>query len=146
MRPVAGGRPGTEVIPTGWAEAHQPVVEKTLVDAVVSLADPTATAMEFNESTRQNELTSAPAYYTGGARIQILDQQGQQVGVPSGDPEDQSDYLVVVAASVGAVREGHRVTVDSCDDEALEGLQLRVDTVARGSHRWERDLFCSLTG
>lgn len=138
--------PGTRVIPDGWAVHHQPVVEGTMVDATVALRDPTAppTSSGWNPATEQNETVPAAAYWTGGARIQMLNQQGSQPVVAE-DQETVAGYLVVVSAAVAAVREGHRVAVTACDDAALTGRELKVVTVARGSHRWERDLFCELT-
>jgi hypothetical protein len=143
MRPVAQGRPGTQVIPDGWAAAHQPVVEGTLVDATVELRDPNMRSTSWSEGSQQVETTPAGPYWTGGARIQILAQQGKQPVVAE-DQESVANYLVVVPASVTPV-EGHRVKVTASDDPALTGKSLRVITVARGSHRWERDLFCELT-
>lgn len=144
MRPVAPGRPGTEVIPTGWAAQHAAVVERTMVDAEVSLSDPSAPVVTgFDESTQQTTRVSAPPYWTGGARIQVLNQQGRQV-VAAEDPETVASYLVVVPSSVVA-GEGHLVRVTESDDPALTGQHLQVITVARGSHRWETDLFCSFT-
>jgi hypothetical protein len=145
MRPIAQGRPGTEVIPTGWAAAHQPVVEGTLQDAFVELSDPTAApvASGWSDTNQQNETIPAGPYWAGGARIQILAQQGKQPVVAE-DQESVANYLVVVPADVNA-SEGHRVKVNVSDDPALTGKSLRVVTMARGSHRWERDLFCELT-
>jgi len=144
MRPVAQGRPGTEVIPTGWAAQHAVVVERTMVDAEVSLRDPSApVSTAWDESTQQTTRVPAPPYWTGGARIQVLNQQGRQL-VAAEDPETVASYLVVVPASVVA-GEGHLARVNASDDPALTGQHLQVVTVARGSHRWERDLFCSLT-
>lgn len=146
MRPVAQGRPGTEVIPTGWAAAHQPVVEGTMVDAEVSLRDPDAPPVSsaWDPVTEQMVTVLAGQYWTGGARIQILAQQGKQP-VVADDQESVANYLIVVPAAVSTVVEGHLVKVAESDDPALTGKTLRVVTVARGSHRWERDLFCQLT-
>lgn len=134
------------VIASDWAAAHQPVVDGTLTAATVSLRDPQAPPQStgWDDATQQNVTVPAGPYWTGGARIQILDQQGKQPVVAE-DQESVANYLVVVTGSVGAVREGHRVKVTDCDDAALTGRELRVVTVARGSHRWERDLFCELT-
>lgn len=144
MRPVATGRPGTEVIPTGWAQAHQPVVEGTMRDAKVTLRDPSAPPQStgWNPETEQNETVPAAAYWSGGARVQILAQQGRQPVVAE-DQESVANYLIVVPAAVTA-SEGHRAKVTSSDDPTLTGKELVVITVARGSHRWERDLFCQL--
>lgn len=136
--------PGTKVIPTGWAAAHQPVVEGTMTDATVALRDPSApVSTGFNEATQQTTRVPAPPYWSGGARVQMLNQQGKQP-VSAEDQETVANYLVVVPADV-AGGEGHMVKVTGCDDPTLTGKSLKVVTVARGSHRWERDLFCELT-
>jgi len=142
VRPVAQGRPGTQVIPTGWAAAHQPVIEGTLTAATVELRDPNMRSTAWNEGSQQVETSLAGPYWTGGARIQILAQQGRQPVVAE-DQESVANYLIVVPASVNA-SEGHRVKVIASDDPALTGKSLRVMSVARGSHRFERDLFCEL--
>ncbi len=145
MRPVAQGRPGTEVIPTGWAAAHAPVVEGTMRDAVAALRDPTATSgMGWNPTSEQMESIPAEAYWTGGVRVQMLNQQGREP-VSAGDQETVADYLVVVPVDVEAA-EGHRVLITDSDDPLLNDHELRVVTVVRGTHRWERDLFCELVG
>lgn len=138
--------PGTRVIPPGWAAHHQPVVEDTLSDATVALTDPTAAPVSsaWDNTTEQIKTVAAAAYWTGGARIQVLNQQGRQP-VAAEDQETVAGYLVVVPATVTQVVEGHRVTVTDVDDAALLGKSLRVVIVARGSHLWERDLFCELT-
>lgn len=142
MRPVAQGRPGTEVIPTGWAAQHRPVVEKTMVDAIVELRDPTGLVSGWDEASEQVKASASPAYWSGGARVQILDQQGKQP-VAAEDPESVANYLIVIPADVAPV-EGHLVKVTAVDDQALQGRSLRILTVARGSEMWERDLFCEL--
>lgn len=134
------------VIPADWATHHQPVVEKTMLDATVTLRDPAAVTgpAGWNDATEQVTKTTAGPYWTGGARIQVLNQQGRQP-VAADDPETAAGYLVVVPAAVGSVLEGHLVKVTKSDDPLLTDRTMRVVMVARGSHRWERDLFCELT-
>lgn len=134
------------VIPLDWSEHHRQVVEGTMASATVELRNPTAaaTSQEWDDETEQWVTVPAGAYWSGGARIQMLNQQAQPVVVAS-DPETVADYLVVVPATVAGVKAGHRAKVASCDDPDLVGKTLRVQTVAYGSHRFERDLFCELT-
>lgn len=134
-----------QVIPADWAEAHQPAVEGTMVDATVALRDPSAPATSTVWSDELEQWVSVPAgtYWAGGARIQMLNQQGRQP-VAAEDQEAVASYLVAVPAVVEAV-EGHRVKVVVSADPLLTGRELRVVTVARGSQRFERDLYCELT-
>ncbi|MDN4173922.1 DUF6093 family protein [Nocardioides sp. SOB77] len=134
------GRPGTRALPAGWAAAQQPVVETTMLDATVALREP-GTTQDWSEADQENVATAKPAYWTGGARIQAL-AAGRTV-VTADDPEATADYLISVSAAVAPI-ETHLLTVTASSDPALTGRTFTVDQVVRGSHRFERDLFCTL--
>lgn len=126
---------------------HQPVVEGTMREATIELRDPAAapTSTGWDDASEQQVTVPAGPYWTGGARIQMLNQQAQPVVVAS-DPETVADYLIVVPAAVNGAKVGHRAKVAACpSDPDMVGKTLRVQSVAFGTHRFERDLFCELT-
>ena len=149
MRPVAQGRPGTEVIPAGWSADHRPVVKGTFT-ATVAIRHPGGTQGAFDPETGTYPNTPHPAHYGAGAtepnaRIQVQpifsgerDTAGQLVSV--------AGYLVVVdrdTSTATAVGDICKVTaVDDNGDPSLVNRELTVSGVARGSLAWERDLTC----
>ncbi len=136
------GRPGSRVVPTGWAEAHRPTVA-TSWNGAITIRDPESYTEAWDNGLEQNVQTPAAAYYTGAARIQQLTGRGTGRAVIAADPEQVADYLVVVDADT-EVAEGHAVTVVTADDARLEGREMTVVRVATGTERFERDLFCEL--
>lgn len=142
MRPVATGRPGTSVIPTGWAEAHQPVVEGTMT-ATVTLREPGGTQGPFDETTGTYPLVPHPPYATVPCRVQAVHTMARRINVAE-DVLTVVGYLVTIPAALTGVRPGHLAAVTDSSDPDLDGLVLNVDDVVLGSLRFERDLFCSL--
>lgn len=134
------GRPGTAVIPSGWAEGHRPVVDKTGT-AACTIRVP-GTVQGWDDTTEQNESTPNAAYYTGSCRVQSLATQARQVTV-AGDPETIASHLVVVPATISPAT-NDLVKVTASGDTLLDGRVLRVVQVVYGSLRFERDLFCVL--
>lgn len=144
MRPrQAIGRPGTPVIPANWAASHQPVAEKAQTAAACELREP-GTVQTWNPVTDQMDTAPHAAYYTGGCAVVPLTNDAR-IAVQAEDPETVTGYLVTVPAVVGLVLDGHLVKITSSDDTALTGRVLTVKDVVRGSHRFERDLICTLT-
>lgn len=140
-RRLHAGRPGSRVIPTGWAAAHRPTIETSL-NGAVAIRDPDDFTQTWDTGLKQNVSTHAAPYYTGPARIQQLQQAADRV-VSADDPEQVADYLVVITADQD-VAENHRVRVTTADDTQLEGREMQVVRVVLGTERWERDLFCTL--
>lgn len=136
----AYGRPGTTVIPPGWAQGLRPVAEGTQT-AVVEIRHP-GTRQAWSDQLEQNVEVPNAAYYTDTARVQALGTQARPV-VAVGDREVIAQYLVTVPAAVTPT-ELDLVTVTSSGDAALDGRTLLVVQVARGSLIVERDLFCTL--
>jgi hypothetical protein len=136
------GRPDTPVIPTDWGTSHAPVVEKTM-PGTVALRLPGGTPGGFDTETQQTGLTPHAAYATVACRIQALAGEARVVATAD-DEETSADYLIAVPRSVHQVREGHLGKVTDTGDPALDGRTLSVVQVARGTHRFERDLFCTL--
>lgn len=136
------GRPGWPAPLDGWAAVHQPVAEKTMTGATVEIREP-GTTQQWDADTEQMVAAPRIPYWSGGARIQALNTQGRLVSAAE-DPESVAGYLVAVPADV-APSEGHLIRVAACDaDSALVERTLTVDQVVRGSHRFQRDLLCTL--
>ena len=146
MRPVSNGRPGTAVIPTGWAASLRPAAVGTMT-ATVSVRHKGSTTV-FDGT--QTVTTPLPSYAADvPARVLAVTTKEHTV-VAAGDPVHVRGYLVTVpvafdnADAAGGVAEEDLVTVTACDDWALVGKTLRVDDLIRGSDVVERDLFCTL--
>ncbi len=100
----------------------------------------------FNDTSGQVELIPHPAYATDlPCRVQALTAQARTVAAAAGDDEVVADYLITVPLATNGVLEGHLATVTDTGDPDLDGHTLRVVQVVRGTHRFERDLFCTLT-
>lgn len=144
MRPVATGRPGTEVIPTGWAAAHQTPVEGTMTAARCSLRRP-GTTTAWDEASQSTVTTPLPPYAADvPCRVQALNTAASDVQTAE-QTITVAGYLVAVPADVAGVEVNDLVDITLSDDPDLTGAALQVDSVARGSHRFERDLFCTLS-
>lgn len=133
MRPAATGRPGTRVIPDGWADAHQTALAGTRTATV---------ALRHARTTRD---PAAP--YAAGipARIQALLAGGKTAEVAS-DTVSVRGYLVTLPLdqTAAAVKAGDLIDVTTADDPQLTGMTLHVQDVVRGSLLFERDIFCTL--
>lgn len=133
--------PNTRVIHRDWATRHRRVVEGTLRGRV-SLREP-GTTQAWSNTAEAMVATPKTAYAVDvPARVQALSGQARVLQLAD-DTEVIADYLVVVPAD-RVVATGHLVDVTASDDAALTGRSLRVEKVARGTERFERDLFCTL--
>lgn len=142
VRPVATGRPGTEVIPTGWAAGHQAAADGTKT-ARVALRLP-GTTSRWDEAS-QSTVTEPYAPYASDvpARVQALANDARVITAAE-QTVTVTGYLIAVPADLAPQR-GHIVTVSGSGDPLLDGRELKVDDVVRGSLRFERDLYCSLS-
>ncbi len=136
----AYGRPGSEVIPHDWSSSHAPVVEATLTGScrVLPPTDPTdlVAAADLTVSAAAGEAT-----HTGPFRLQ---QQNAQAAVAMlGDQfQTTAAYLIVLRADA-EIPYGAGVVIDTCpEDPTAVGRRFTVRKVARGSQRFERDLWC----
>lgn len=134
------GRPGTAVIPAGWAAGLAPVADGTRT-AACSLRRP-GTAQAWSEELQQNVEVPLPAYWTGTVRVQALATQARPV-VVVGDREVVAQYLVTAPAAVDP-DELDLLALSDTGDPALDGATLTVLQVVRGSLLVERDMFCTL--
>lgn len=138
----ATGRPGTPVIPTGWATAHATVVEGTL-RGVVELRHP-GTQQAWSDTADGMVAVPLDPYATA-VPARILELTGEARVVHAGeDTELIVDFLVVIPAAQAGLAERDLVTVTSSGDLLLDGRVLQVERVLRGTERFERDLLCTL--
>ncbi|GAB2762061.1 DUF6093 family protein [Nocardioides pakistanensis] len=142
MRPPATGRPGTEVIPTGWATGHGTAADGSKT-ATVTLRQP-GTTTSWDEANQRTVSTPLAPYATDvPARIQALTNDARTV-----DAAEQqvtvAGYLVAVPLALDPAV-GDLIQVTSSGDPTLDGRDLTVVDVVRGSLRLERDLFCTLS-
>lgn len=139
-RPGSPGRPGTAVIPPAWEQHHQPVAEGTFT-AQCRLRDPAADVEgPFDPDTGTRPVTKAAPYYDGPCRVQQM--HTPRRGETAEQQTAEHDYLVQVPKTVTGVREKHRIEIYGSNDAALNGRELHVADVMRGSLTWSRDLVC----
>lgn len=140
------GRPGTPVIPVGWAAAHRPVVTKTL-QGTCSIRHPGGTPGTFNPETLEYEGGSAnAAHFTGPCSLEdlpalvkqtlVAEEQVPTVGyLVTLDWDDAPDTMVDDIVTIGAAGPN--------GDPSLTGKQLTVRAIERGTRSWSRALLCT---
>lgn len=141
-RPVGYGRPGTKVIPDGWAASQAKVIENTL-DFTVTIAPP-GTARAFNNETDQTETAVAAALYSGPASVTPIVENAEHP-VLADDQVPTRRYQVelkhVTAGLAAALDVGLIITVDvSPETELPAGSHLRVTAVEVASRHFGRIL------
>lgn len=132
------------VIPADWSAHHRQVFDGTR-DATVTLRRPGGTKGAFDPVTGTYPVTPHPAYYTGGARIQILTGTSRDV-LAAEQQVTTLRYSVLLDDTVdGAqVEDLCRVTAMTDNgDQTLIDRDLTVEAVVRGSLHWERRLVCT---
>lgn len=140
------GRPGTQVIPDGWAANLAPVVNGTHT-VPATLRHP-GTVESWDEASQQMGHTPLAAYWTGRARFQALVGGGRRRDTPtdSGDAVHITNYLVALPLDVVDVKPGDLVTVGGPPgDPALEGRTLLIKDVTDGELELERVCYGYLT-
>jgi hypothetical protein len=133
-------RPGTQVIPTGWAAYHRPTAEATMTDTV-ELRRPSSASV-FDEAAGSSAYPDPTTLATTSARIQRLPRRGG-----SDDVGDRAVvvqlYQVSLPVSAPEVRIDDQVYVTTAaTDPQLVGVLLTVREVRLGSQVWQRDLMC----
>lgn len=136
------GRPGTQVIPAGWAVGQRPVAQGTMT-AAIALRVPGGTKGPFNPTTGTYPVVPHPVYATARCRVQALTNVPRQVDAAE-DEVTVSAYLVTVPAGTLGLQVGHVGVVTGSGDALLDGRELKVDDIIRGTLLVERDLLCSL--
>lgn len=135
----AQGRPGTRVIPVDWNESHAQVVERAMRGTC--LIRRPGTTQEWSDAEDQMVAVPHAPYFSGACRVQALRGEARVVHT-AGDREVVADYLITVPLPVD-VAEQDLVEVTAGDAALTAPLQ--VLHVARGTERFERDLYCTLT-
>lgn len=136
------------VLPDDWAAHHAQVAEGLMTQATISLRKPGGTGSHFDAGVGHTVTTPFPPFAADvPARILAL----TEVRVPPADAVD--DQIRIIGYRVSIPR-GHAeadllpsavITVITCDgDLLLEGRELEVSDVVRGTHLFERDLICTL--
>jgi hypothetical protein len=143
MRAIATGRPGTRVIPTDWEATNRPAVEATMT-ATIAWRIPGGTKGPFDEDTGTYPTVPNTPYTTVPCRVQAMATMARRVENAE-QAMTVAGYLVTVPAATTGIRVGHLGHVTGTGDPDLDGHDLHVDDVVRGSLRFERDLFCTLT-
>lgn len=131
--------PGSRVIHSQWETHHQPVVEGTFT-ARIRLRHATEDSETPNPATGVPTVVKATPYYDGPCRIQQLHQP--QSGETAGQVESTHDYLVQVPKAVTGARVLDVGEVYQSGDASLNGRDLEVSDVTRGSLTWSTDLVC----
>lgn len=142
------GRPGTPVIPAAWSQAPRVVMAGTRT-AQVALRHPGAATGDFDPATGTYPGAQNAAYWTGTARVQASPVFGGGAKDIAGEAVTEVAYLVAIDVTAddpaGALQVGDLVDVTALDDNgdlSLVGRTLTVQSIARGSLAWERDLVC----
>lgn len=137
------GRPGTEVLPAAWSTGHRPAVEAALT-AACSIRHPGGTAGGFNATTGASTTTPFAAHYAGPCSVEVLPAL-EQAAVTGDQQVTTLGYRVTVAYDAApALKVGDLVTITAVDangDPSLVGQVLKVQSFARGSVAWERDIY-----
>jgi hypothetical protein len=140
----AQGRPGTPVIPTGWAEAHSHVIDRALSTASTVTIGPAGGTSQWNEGLGRTVTQPAAAVYDGPAELMAAD-LGRAVTVVE-DPIKTRVYDVTLPYDASAlVAVDHVITVDAGDPDPMLAVRtLHVSAIERGTRRFSRVLLAVL--
>jgi hypothetical protein len=135
------------VIPEDWGRNHAPVAAGTR-NAVVTLRRPATTEWDPDAADGRGATVTTPgAVYASqvSARIQAQINRSHNDTTTAEETVTVPPYLVTVDHDLQP-HDGDEVQVVTCaGDPTLVGQPLRIDHVLRGTERFERDLFCTLT-
>lgn len=134
--------PGTRVIHQDWSR-HHAAAAAGAATGTCEIRDPAVTGEEvFDPGTGQTTVTPAAPVYTGPCRVQALSSRDRPIDAV-GEAVTTPPYLVQLAFDAPAVGEGWPVKITACPDDAqLVGRTLTVRSVAYGTQRFTRDLYC----
>lgn len=141
----AQGRPGTKVIPDIWESSHAVVVGKTRTAEITIFGRNTDDAEPvMNADFTYDAGNPAATLYTGPARIQSLGSALDSQVLAADQAVATSGYLIVIDRDADNIPVGSIVQVTASTDPTLTtDRRLVVRKIARGSLRWERDLWCT---
>lgn len=141
----AHGRPGTRVIPAGWAASHALVVAKTY-DCQVTIAPPATGTATYDRDQHQTVTPDVIPVYTDAAEIMLVSDTAGRTDAADEDIALRR-YEVKLLADAAGIEPGHIVTIDDCPgdpDLTRPGVRLVVDAVERGAQRFSRVLHATL--
>lgn len=135
------------MIPRDWNSSHAPVVEAAM-RARVSIEHDAATKT-FDNTTGRTSYTGSPYIVSAPARIQaVRESAAREPSQTAGETIRVTGYLVALPLDVegdGDLLVGDLVTVlDAGDSLLASSTVLRIVEIARGTERFERDLFCQI--
>lgn len=142
----AQGRPGTRIFPKDFEASHGVVVGKAATATVLIFPPPAGTGATMNADFTYATPDPATAIYGSqdsgpNARIQVLG--AQESAALAVDQEVVTvGYLVVIDRNADIPLDAVVQITASSDTTLLGDRRLVVRKIARGSVRWERDLWC----
>lgn len=141
----AQGRPGTAVIPAGWATSHAQVINRAVATASTVMIGPAGGASAWNEGLGRTVTAAAAPVYAGPAAVMVVTDTTRALTVVE-DPIKQRVYEITLPHDATALIEvEHVVFVQAGDpDPMLAGRDLQVAQIERGSRRFSRVLLAVL--
>lgn len=157
-RPLHYGRPGSQVIPTGWAESQAPVITNLLASSgcTITITPPVGATgsgtTAWNPETKATETTAAtPAYgpevapHAGVASI-TLTAEGPVLDIVDTRPTTTTyEVRLPWDAPVACDAVGGVIDVVTDPDADLVGKTLIVQQAERDTRRFSRILYATLT-
>lgn len=140
----AQGRPGTQVFSKDWETSHAVAVGKSFRAMIkITMAPALGTAPELDASYNVVDPVTQATLYEGPARIQVLGSALDNQALSADQAVSTAGYLVVIDREADDIPVEAVVQILESTDPTLGGnRRLTVRKVARGSERWERDLWC----
>lgn len=132
------------VIPVDWSAHHRGVTAATHT-VTVTLRRPGGVRGAFDDATGTWATTPYPAYYTGSARVQVLD-AGEQEHAAAEQQVSTLGYAVMLDHAVTTMQLEDLCTITAVDDNGdawLVDRQMTVKAMETGSLHWERRLLCT---
>lgn len=143
-RPVGYGRPGTRVVPEGWAENFA-AIETTTYESTIIIA-PAAAAPTWDPVLRQTTTTAPDAAYDGPASLRppTRDDLAPAQQNVAEDLVRVTDLEVCLPMFTGGIEPGMVVTIVDSPDATLTGRTATVAYVEHGDRRFTRLLGATL--
>ena len=138
------GGAGSQVIPTGWADAAASVVERSVATSGCTVRiGPPGGASAWNAEARKVETPTAAPVYEGPAEIMLAGDTGDGERTTAEVDVQAATYQVRLPVALAGVEPGHQVLVVT-DPDLPAGAVLTVTQVAHGSRRFSRLVYATL--
>jgi hypothetical protein len=131
-------RPGTPVIPAGWAAHHRPTLAATWT-ATGAITHPSSAPGVFNPSAGRDTVTTPTTVWSGPLRLQQLTRLGDGQ-IDFGEQSRALSTARVTLPLEATPDIDDRLTIVTADDPELVGTVWRVVATATNSFTWARDL------